>query len=276
MVKSGARLEIEGLRFGYRGQTVLDGLDLSVRKGEMVALLGPNGAGKSTLLNLVAGVLKASRGSICLDGQQLHSIPARERARRIAMVAQGVAAPHAFTVREWVSLGRTPYLSPLRGETQSDAAAVMQALRDAGVEQLADRYVGEVSGGERQRAALAMALAQEPALLLLDEATAHLDVRHQMALLGLVRRLNGEHGLTVIAAIHDVNLASLWFDRLLVLHEGRLAADGPPHEVARAEVWERVFGCRVRVLEHPSEGVPLLALERGNSTAPGAVPEDGR
>lgn len=258
----GARLELQGVRFGYGGHAVLDGVDLRLEPGEMVALLGPNGAGKSTLMNLAAGVLHPSAGEVRLDGTSLRRLPPRERARRVAMVAQGLGAPPAFTVREWVSLGRTPYLHPLRGETEADRNAVEAALRQSGASELAERMVGKVSGGERQRAALALALAQEPGLLLLDEATAHLDVRHQMELLGVVRRLNREAGLTVLAAIHDVNLAALWFERFLVLHEGRLAADGAPREVVRPELWERVFGCRVEVLEHPSGEAPLVALRR--------------
>lgn len=263
MVKRGASLEAADLTFRYGERAVLRGLDLSIQPGERVALLGANGAGKSTLLSLVSGVRKPASGTLLLDGQPLAALPARERARKVAMVAQDLAAPPAFTVREWVSLGRTPYLAPLRGETARDTEAVESALREAGLEELAGRYVGEVSGGERQRAALALALAQEPSLLLLDEATAHLDVRHQMALLGVVRRLNQEQGVTVLAALHDVNLASLWFDRLIVLHEGRIVADGTPREVARPEVWEQAFGCRVQVLDHPTEDLPLVVLQRG-------------
>ena len=264
MVKPGAGLEIRGLTFRYGERTVLDALDLVLRPGEMVALLGPNGAGKSTLLNLISGVLRPTGGMVSLSGHDLRAIPARERARQVAMVAQNLSAPFAFTVREWVSLGRTPYLQALKGEGEADRLAVEQALRDAGVEDLADRLVGQLSGGEHQRAALALALAQEPALLLLDEATAHLDVRHQMSMLGVVRRLNREAGLTVLAAIHDVNLAALWFDRLLVLHDGHLAADGSPREVAQAELWERVFGCRIQVLDHPTAEAPLVALVPGS------------
>lgn len=262
MVKPGATLAAEGLRFGYGERPVLNGLSLRIDAGEMVALLGRNGAGKSTLLNLVTGVRRPQAGRIEVDGRALASLPPRERAAKIAMVAQSPSIPYAFTLREWVSLGRTPYLSPLRGERREDAEAVERAMREAGIAEMAERLVGEVSGGERQRAALAQALAQDPALLLLDEATAHLDVHHQMALLGLVRRLNRESGLTVIAAIHDPNLAALWFDRLVFLHAGKVFADGPPAEVLRAEVLETVFGCRVQILPHPTEGVPLVALEK--------------
>jgi iron complex transport system ATP-binding protein len=258
-VVSGAALDLQGLTCGYPGREVLHELDLSLAAGECVALLGPNGAGKSTLLNAAAGLLRPAAGSVRLDGAEVSRLPARERARRVAMVAQHPAAPFAFTVREWVTLGRTPYARTFGGETEADRAAVEGALHLAGVAELAERPIGELSGGERQRAALAQALAQEPRLLLLDEATAHLDLRHQMALLGVVRRLNRDTGLTVLAALHDVNLASLWFDRLLVLDQGRLAADGSPRAVATPELWRRVFGCRVALLDHPAADAPLLA-----------------
>lgn len=260
--RGGAALALDGVAFGYGARPVLEDLSLRLGPGERVALLGPNGAGKSTLLGLVSGVLRPRAGKLLLDGADLLRLPPRDRARKIAMVAQAPAVPFAFTVREWVSLGRTPYLSPLGGERAEDREAVVRAMRQAQVEHLAERLVGETSGGERGRAALAQALAQEPSLLLLDEATAHLDLHHQMSLLGVVRRLNQEQGLTVLAAIHDVNLASLWFDRLVLLHAGRLFADGCPAEVLRPEILEAVFQCPVRVLPHPTAPVPLVALER--------------
>lgn len=257
----GAALALEEVGFGYGAVPVLENLTLRLDPGERVALLGRNGAGKSTLLGLVTGVLRPRSGRVLLDGSDLLRFPPRERARKIAMVAQSPAVPFAFTVREWVSLGRTPYLSPLGGERAEDREAVAWAMREAQVESLAERLVGETSGGERARAALAQALAQAPSLLLLDEATAHLDLHHQMALLGVLRRLNRERGLTVLAAIHDVNLAALWFDRLVLLHQGRIFADGSPAEVLRPEILEPVFECPVHVLEHPTEPVPLVALE---------------
>ncbi len=262
MVGDSPLLQVEKLAFSYGQGRVLDGIDLAVRRGERVALLGRNGSGKSTFLSLLAGTLHPAQGRIRFQGEDLNQMVARVRARQIAMVPQTLPIPFAFTLREWISLGRTPYLSTLRGEREEDRAAVRLAMGLAQVTELADRLVGEVSGGERQRAALAMALAQEPKLLLLDEATAHLDLHHQVGLLGLVQRLNQERGLTVIAAIHDMNLAALWFDRLVLLHEGRVYADGPPAEVLRPAVLEPVFECRVEVLRHPTEGVPLVALRR--------------
>ncbi|MCC2671906.1 MAG: iron transporter ATP-binding protein [Armatimonadetes bacterium] len=258
-------LEVERLAFAYRDEPVLEDVSLRIAPGEMVALLGPNGSGKSTLLNLLAGVLNAGKGRLSgtlrLGGKPLEGILPRERARQVALVPQTLPVPFAFTVREWVSLGRTPYLSSLGGERQSDREAVSAAMRQAQVEHLGERLIGETSGGERQRAALAMALAQEPTVLLLDEATAHLDLQHQVGLLRLVRRLNRENGLTVIAAIHDPNLAALWFDRLILLHHRTVAADGSPDAVLRRELLEQVFHTRVEVLRHPTANAPLVALE---------------
>lgn len=265
MVSGPPCIKVDALSFGYGDVRVLEEISLEVAPGEMVALLGPNGSGKSTLLNLLGGVLNGRSGrltgGVSLDGSALPQIAARDRARRIALVPQTVPIPFAFTVREWVSLGRTPYLSPFGGERDGDRLAVAQALEAAQVAALADRLIGEVSGGERQRAALAMALAQEPSVLLLDEATAHLDLQHQMSLLQLVRRLNREQGLTVLAAIHDPNLAALWFDRLLLLHERRIVADGTPNSVLQPALLEQVFHTRVQVLRHPTASVPLIALE---------------
>lgn len=262
----GARVELGGVHFRYGEREVLHGLQLALAAGEVVALLGRNGSGKSTLLKLVAGTLRPARGSVRLDGTDLAGIAPRDRARRIAMVPQALNVPFSFTLRELVALGRTPYLTALGGERQEDREAVERAMAQAEVSELADRLVGETSGGEQQRAALAMALAQEPALLLLDEPTSHLDLHHQQNLLGLVRRLNRSAGVTVLAAMHDVNLAALWFDRLLLLRDGRIAADGSPDEVLRPDLLEQVFGSPVHVLRHPTENVPLVALSRPADT----------
>jgi iron complex transport system ATP-binding protein len=234
----------------------------------MAALMGPNGAGKSTLLNLIAGVLRPTAGRLAWCGADLSLLPPRERARRIAMVPQTLTAPAAYSVRECVSLGRTPYLRPLRGETDVDRDVVRRVLEETGTAELADRSMGELSGGERQRVALALALAQEPEVLLLDEATAHLDLKHQVALLDLVRRLNRTPGMTVLAAIHDPNLAPRWFDGVLLLHRGRIAASGSPAEVLEAERLAAVFEVPLHVTRHPLHGGPLIVLGGAGEEAP--------
>jgi iron complex transport system ATP-binding protein len=256
-VVSGAALQLRGVGFAYGAAPVLRDLSFEVTAGERVALLGRNGSGKSTLLGLASGIRAPQSGEILLDGERLDRVPARDRARRIAVVAQALAAPLSFTVRELVSLGRTPYLGALQPESRADREAVDRALERARVDALADRLLGEVSGGERQRASLALALAQEPALLLLDEPTSHLDLHYQVELMELVRELN-EQGMTVVAAIHDLNLAALFFPRLLLLHDGRLAADGSPEAVLRQEVLRPAFGEGFRVIPHPDRPVPLV------------------
>lgn len=255
---SGAALQFRGVDFAYGAAAVLRDLSFEVAAGERVALLGRNGSGKSTLLALASGTRAPQAGEVRLDGDRLAQVPARERARRIAVVAQALAAPLSFTVRELVSLGRTPYLGALQPESRADREAVDRALAQARVHALADRLLGEVSGGERQRASLALALAQEPALLLLDEPTSHLDLHYQVELMELVRELNEVQGMTVVAAIHDLNLAALCFPRLLLLHDGGLAADGPPEAVLRPEVLRPAFGEGFRVIPHPDRPVPLV------------------
>ena len=254
----GAIVALRGLRFGWGERVVLRGVDLTIAPGEFVGLLGPNGSGKSTLLRLIGGTLRAGGGQIAVVGLQPGRVNRRALARRVASVAQTPTLPEAFTVADLVLLGRTPHLRPLRGEGERDYAAARRALIAAGCLDLAGRRLGELSGGERQRASLARALAQEPELLLLDEPTAHLDPGVGQALVATLRRLNGEVGLTVLAALHDVNLAAATCPRLLLLHEGRLIADGPPEEVITPPLLRRAYGYDAQVIPHPQTGRPVV------------------
>ena len=255
-----AHLRFLEVSFGYGSTTVLDQISLDLPPGSLAALIGPNGAGKTTLLGLASGTLRPRAGTILLDGTDLARVPASLRARRIALVPQSLMIPFAFTVREVVALGRTPYLHPLRGESAADRAAIEQALELTDTARFARRCIHDLSGGERQRVIIALALAQEPDLLLLDEPTANLDVAHQLAILELIRGLNRRTGLTVLAAIHDLNLAALCFERILVLGGGQIAADGPPRAVITADLIRAVYGQAARVIEHPAAPVPLVAL----------------
>lgn len=257
-----ARLRFVDVAFGYGSVSVLDGVSIDLPTGSLVALIGANGAGKTTLLNLACGTLRPIRGRVILDEFDLTALPAAQRARRIALVPQSLPVPFAFTVRELVGLGRTPYLHPLRGEQRGDRLAVERALEITDTARFADRNVLELSGGERQRVILALALAQEPDLLLLDEPTANLDVAHQLAILELIRTLNRTEKLTVLAAIHDLNLAALCFERIIALDRGRIVADGLPRTVLTAEIIGSVYGSAVQVIDHPSEPVPLIVLLR--------------
>ncbi len=246
----------EGVYAGYGGREVLRGVDLALGPGSLVALVGPNGAGKSTLLRCLAGLMRPARGRVTLDGTDLGSLDRARIARRIAVVPQASETIFPFTVREIVALGRTARLGALALARPSDAQAVDRALEDLELTALADRGIDEVSGGERQRAVLAMALAQEGDVLLLDEPTVHLDPAHQQATLELIRRLARYRSVAALAVLHDLNLASALADRVVVLHDGRVVAAGPPLEVMTAAHVAAVFGPGLVV--GVRDGVPFV------------------
>jgi iron complex transport system ATP-binding protein len=239
-------LDIQGITFGYNRQPLLYDVHFQVGAGEMVGLLGPNGSGKTTLLRLISGVLRPQQGTVVLDGRDARAWGRREMARRVAVVPQEMHVPFAFSVEELVSLGRTPYQRLLGSSTKEDQRIVHNAMQAADIEQLAGRIFNELSGGERQRVIVAMALAQRPALLLLDEPTSHLDIKYQIELLELVQRLNRETGVTVIAAMHDLNLAARYFPRLVLFQRG-IVADATPAEVLEPHLLRRVYGINVQV-----------------------------
>lgn len=225
---------------------VVDDVSLTVSAGEMVGLLGPNGAGKSTLLHLAAGVLQPQRGSIFLEGERLAQLGRREIARRVAVVPQDFSVQFAYTVQQIVEMGRAPHTGSFGTLRAADRAAVQAALAETGLLPLAGRIFNELSGGERQRAVVSLALAQHAPILLLDEPTAHLDIRHQIEVLELLRRLNREQGMTVLAALHDLNLAARYFPRL-VLFDRRVIADGPPAQVLDETILSRIYQTPVQV-----------------------------
>lgn len=240
-------LAVEDIRFGYGTQPVLYDVSLRINAGEMIGLLGPNGSGKTTLLRLLSGVLQPQQGHILLEGRNLHLWKRRGIAQRVAVVPQELQLPYAFTVEHMVDLGRTPFIKSFFGSrTKQDDAIVQDAMAAAGVSSLAKRIFNELSGGERQRVIMAMALAQQPIVLLLDEPTSHLDIKYQVETLELVQKLNRERGVTVVAAIHDLNLAARYFPRLLLCQRG-IVADGGPAEVLEAGLLSRVYGVNVQV-----------------------------
>ena len=244
--------------FEYDAQPVLTGVSLEIRAGERMAILGPNGVGKTTLLKLLSGARAPSRGSILLDGRELHTIPRQELARRIAVVPQDLAIPFAFTAREIVELGRTPYLGLLRGFRSSDRRAVEQAMQLTDTAGLGGRIITELSGGERQRVIIAMALAQEPEILLLDEPTHLLDITRQADILDLITELNCGRGITVVAAIHDLNLAGRYFHRLVILHRGTVLAEGAPQTVLQAHIVEEAYGGPVEIVQAGNGRDPIV------------------
>ena len=245
-----AVVEISGLRVSYETdaparRAVLRGVALAIEPGELLALVGPNGSGKTTLLRAIAGTLRRDAGRVALFGRDLDGWSRVALARRVAVLPQSLILPDGFRVAELVEMGRAPHATRWFGSSVEDADAVERALADADALDLADRHADELSGGERQRVLVAMALAQEPELLLLDEPTLHLDIAHQASLLATVARLRARRGLTVIAVLHDLNLAAAHAPRVAVLGSGRVVADGAPISVLRADLVRSVFGVAV-------------------------------
>ena len=251
-------LSVRDLWASYPARPVLRGVDLEVASGEVVALVGPNGCGKTTLMRAVTDVIRPERGEVRLAGEDARTLSTRERARRVAVVPQAATLPAGFSALEQVLLGRTPYIGLIASEGPGDLAAARRAMVATDCWSLAERPVEELSGGERQRVVLARALAQAPRVLLMDEPTSHLDLGHQVRAIRLAVRLGRELGLAVLAAMHDLTLASLFADRIALMQEGRISLDGPPEAVLRPEVIERVYGAPVVVLRHPKTGRPVV------------------
>jgi iron complex transport system ATP-binding protein len=264
-VRTAPLASVRGAGFAYplpggAQREVLRDVSLGIAPGELVALLGPNGSGKTTLLRLLTGQLRPASGEVTFDGRPVGEWPRDALARRVAVLPQQLELPAGFRVAELVEMGRAPHARSLFGSTAEDERAVRRALVDADAMELAGRQADELSGGERQRVLVAMALAQEPELLLLDEPTLHLDLAHQVALLGTIRRLRAQRGLAVVAVLHDLNLAAAFAPRVVVLADGRVAADGSADEVLTPALVERVFGVSVRALAG-EDGRRLLALD---------------
>jgi iron complex transport system ATP-binding protein len=257
-------LTARGLTWKAGARTILGPLDLEIFAGECLMVVGPNGAGKTTLLRLLTGLLPPADGEIRYLGggdRLLGSLPRRERARQIAYVPQVRPASVPLTVFEVVLLGRYPHLSPLQlAPRASDFAAAEEALALGGIGDLRDRPLDELSGGERQAVYIAAALAQEAGMLVLDEPTTHLDARHQREVAALLVQLKGEAGRTVVAATHDLNLASLLGDRLLALAGGRVLAVGSPAEILRPDLLRTLFGTRFEIVRGGERPVTLLEL----------------
>jgi iron complex transport system ATP-binding protein len=266
--KPGRKIETVSLSFRYgavaRGAdraNVLDGISFACEAGRFLAVLGPNGSGKSTLLRLLSGWLRPARNAVFLDGRDLLAYTRREIARRLAVVPQSAAAEAAFTVEETVLMGRAPHLGFLANEGPADRAMVEEALALTDIAHLRRRDVTALSGGELKRVMLAQALAQDTGLLLLDEPTAYLDLSHQHDILALLRKMQRGKGLTVIAALHDLNSAARYADRVIMLAGGKIAAEGAPAEVITRETVKRVYGADVLVLPHPVLGHPVVIEE---------------
>jgi len=260
---------VDAVTFGF-GRTgtaaqspALKNISLTISSGEVLGVLGPNGSGKSTLLKVLMRILVPQRGTIELFGQSYESLSQAEISRRVAFVPQETQQAFPFTINEMVLMGRYPHHNRVLGmgwEGVDDRAVAIRAMRELDVAHLGKRLITDVSGGERQRAVIARALAQEPEVLLLDEPTAFLDLHHQLDIARIIRRLNRECGLTVVLVSHDLNLASQYCDRVLLLQEGEIARIGSPEEVISKEALEPVYGCQVLIDRHPQSGMPRVTL----------------
>ncbi|MET4927539.1 ABC transporter ATP-binding protein, partial [Streptomyces sp. PSRA5] len=253
-----SRLRARELTLAYDDRTVVHDLELAVPDGRVTVIVGPNACGKSTTLRALGRLLKPKSGSVLLDGEELARIPTRKIAQSIGLLPQSPSAPEAITVADLVSRGRQPHQHWWQQWSEEDERAVTEAMARTDVTELAERSVDELSGGQRQRVWIAMALAQETDLLLLDEPTTFLDIAHQVEVLDLVRRLNHDQGRTVVIVLHDLNQAARYADHLVAMKEGRIVAEGHPGEIVTAELVREVFGLESVVVPDPVTGSPLV------------------
>ncbi len=269
-------LTAEELTLAYGERTVIEGLDLVVPAGAITAIVGANACGKSTLLRSMSRLLSPRVGRVLLDGKAVHRTPAKELARTLGLLPQSPIAPEGITVADLVGRGRHPHQGVFSRWSREDDAAVAAALEATQTTTLAERAVDELSGGQRQRVWIAMALAQQTDVLLLDEPTTFLDVAHQVEVLDLLTDLNRTRGTTIVMVLHDLNLAARYADHLVALAGGRIHAAGSPSEVLTEDCVRAVFGLDSRVVEDPTSGAPLmLPLGRHHVTAPAGVSPRG-
>lgn len=250
-----------GLVVGYGDRVVIEGVDVSIPEGSFTVIVGPNACGKSTLLKALARLIPASAGQVTLDGKAIHELPSKELARRLGLLPQSSLAPDGITVQDLVSRGRFPHQSLLSRWSREDERVVAEAMAATGVTDLRGRLLDELSGGQRQRVWVSMVLAQETPMLLLDEPTTFLDIAHQVELLDLIERLRGE-GKTVVAVLHEINLAARYASHLIAMRDGRIVAEGSPSEVVTEELVGRVFDLPCRVILDPDTGTPVVLPRR--------------
>ncbi|MGW4500300.1 ABC transporter ATP-binding protein [Micromonospora sp. NPDC004336] len=264
-----SRLSGSAMTLAYERRTIAEDLSVAVPDRSFTVIIGPNACGKSTLLRALSRLLKPAAGAVLLDGEDIHRLPARGVARTLGLLPQTSIAPDGIGVAELVARGRYPHQGLLRQWSRDDERVVAESMAATGVADLADRPVDELSGGQRQRVWIAMALAQQTPLLLLDEPTTYLDIAHQIEILDLCARLHEEQGRTLVAVLHDLNHAARYATHLIAMREGRVVAAGPPREVVTAELVEEVFGLPCRVIDDPETGTPLV-VPAARRRSPGA------
>ena len=262
------RLTGEALHAGYDTRRVLDGVDIAIEEGKLTVLLGPNGSGKSTLLKTLARTLMPSGGHVYLDGKDIHRSKTREVAKRLGILPQGPVAPEGLSVKQLVGMGRFPHQGLWQKNAQQDAAAIREAMAYTHVTEFAERNVDALSGGQRQRCWIAMVLAQQTDLILLDEPTTFLDLKVQVDLLELLSRLAHEKGRTLLLVLHDLNLAAAYADHLVMMSDGRIVTSGAPSKVFTATNLKRVFDLDAHVIHDPESGSPIcVPRKRSQSIA---------
>ncbi len=267
MTAGGERLRAEAVELGYDKRTVIPELSAAIPDGSFTVIVGPNACGKSTLLRALARMLKPRAGQVLLDGETITSRPSKEVARELGLLPQSPIAPDGISVADLVARGRYPHQGLLRQWSRDDEEAVARAMAATGVDELSLRVVDELSGGQRQRVWLAMVLAQETPILLLDEPTTFLDIAHQVEVLDLCAELREEHGRTLVAVLHDLNHACRYATHLVAMRDGAIVAEGDPGEIVDAELVEAVFGLPCRVIEDPESGAPLVIPASRNAVA---------
>jgi len=264
-------IEVRNFSYRFGARPVLREVSFTVREGEYLAIVGPNGAGKTTLIKCLDRLLGGGTGEIRIAGRPLRSYRRKQLARRISYVPQADGRVSAFTVEQFVLMGRYPYLSPFSAVSREDRRAVQEALESTGTAAFADRLLPTLSGGERQKVYIAAALAQGAGVLLLDEPTTFLDYRHQAEIAGLLARAKRRSGVTIVAVTHDVNQAALHSDRIVALRQGRVAFCGPPPEIMKPDVLRQIYGTSFLLVDHPGARLPVIVppqLPPGGKTSP--------
>ncbi|GAC68152.1 ABC transporter ATP-binding protein [Gordonia soli] len=270
-----SRLRAEGLVVGYDDRIIIDDLDIAIPDAQITTIIGPNGCGKSTLLRCLARLLPAKAGTVFLDDQDIATIRPKTVARTLGLLPQNPVAPEGLTVADLVSRGRHPHQRWYQQASSEDEAAVERALELTGTAELAERPVDALSGGQRQRVWIALTLAQETDLLLLDEPTTYLDLAHSVEVLDLVHELKSEHGKTIVMVLHDLNLATRYSDSLFVMRDGAIVRHGSPESVIDVELLEQAFGLRSHIIPDPLFGHPLIVPvgSRGDLRLPEEIPD---